>query len=133
MLRYNIRPFWMSFQVDTDFNPGIICTDPEDGTAITLGSLDCGSDTKYLTLVSTTQMARSKINLDGDGLNVPSKIINCSFVCSDSDNQTVQGSIEVEITDANDNMPMFSQGSFDKDIDNYQPTGFLLSVAVKCK
>ena len=74
-------------------------------------------------------MTLSKINLDVDDLNVPSKIINCSFVCSDSDNQTVQGSIEVEITDANDNMPMFSQGSFDKDIDNFQPTGFLLSVS----
>lgn len=111
-------------------DPEITCTDPEN-MGVTLGSLNCGTaDNGYLSLNPTSYLLTMVTAYDLDNQTPPltSKTFSCTFICTDGTGQMSEASLEVKISDANDEPPTFLATMFSVNIDTTQPSGTVISV-----
>lgn len=108
-------------------DPAITVTDP-DGTAVTL-SLNCGADSGYLSINSGTLLVTMVTAYNVDP-SLPSYTITCTITATDATSQTSTCSLEVEVTDANDETPTFGAGMYTINILNTQATGVISTTPV---
>jgi hypothetical protein len=90
---------------------GISATDPE-GSAVTLSLSTCGANTGYLTIHNTTGIVTMATALDLETAGSSPYTITCVVKATDATSQTSTSSLNVIISDANDNQPVFSPASY---------------------
>ncbi|KAK3592360.1 hypothetical protein CHS0354_000978 [Potamilus streckersoni] len=92
-------------------NSGIFSTDPDAGDIITY-SIACGSDSGYLSVIPTTGFVTMITAFDLDSQSLAIYTIGCTLTCTDSGGLMDTSSLNVTITDTNDNTPQFSQAMY---------------------
>ena len=105
-------------------DPGITVTDPEFPLATVSLTLDCTPDSGHLSIDSTTRRVTMTTAYDLDP-SLASYTIVCTLKGEDGTGQSSTSTLEVEITDANDNAPLFSQAMYTINILNTQAFGVI--------
>lgn len=88
----------------------ISATDPE-GTAVTL-TLDCGADSGYLTMDAATGIVTMATSYDLEAAGVDAYTISCVVTATDSTSQTATSTLDVNVSDGNDEPPVFTSASY---------------------
>ena len=85
---------------------------------------DCDGDSGHLFIDSVTRLVTMVTTYHLDPF-LPTYTIRCNITATDGTGQSSTSSLEVQITDANDNPPIFSSGGYTVYILNTSPLGVI--------
>lgn len=92
-------------------DPGISATDPEGATVSF--SIDCGSDSGYLTMDSASGLVTMTTAFDLEAESVNRYIIRCKVIATDATGEMSNATLNVDVTDGNDLAPVFESTSYE--------------------
>ncbi|KAL3874378.1 hypothetical protein ACJMK2_037404 [Sinanodonta woodiana] len=91
-------------------NPGLSVRDTDVGDSVSY-SMNCGSNSGYMTMASSTGLLTYAINYDLDKPGLPTAI-TCIVTATDSGGLTATATLSVDIAEINDNTPTFLSSSY---------------------
>ncbi|KAL3872815.1 hypothetical protein ACJMK2_036014 [Sinanodonta woodiana] len=91
-------------------NPGLSVIDTDIGDTVSY-SMNCGSNSGYMTMASSTGLLTYAINYDLDKPGLPTAI-TCIVTARDSGGLTATATLSVSIAEINDNTPTFLSTSY---------------------
>ncbi|KAL3874390.1 hypothetical protein ACJMK2_037416, partial [Sinanodonta woodiana] len=96
--------------VGQQMNPKLSVSDTDVGDSVSY-SMDCGSNSGYMTIASSTGLLTYAINYDLDKPGLPTAI-TCIVTATDSGGLTATATLSVDIAEINDNTPTFLSSSY---------------------
>ncbi|KAL3874383.1 hypothetical protein ACJMK2_037409, partial [Sinanodonta woodiana] len=96
--------------VGQQINPKLSVSDTDVGDSVSY-SMDCGSNSGYMTMASSTGLLTYAINYDLDKSGLPTAI-TCIVTATDSGGLTATATVSVDIAEINDNTPTFLSSSY---------------------
>ncbi|KAK3583305.1 hypothetical protein CHS0354_038915 [Potamilus streckersoni] len=91
-------------------NPGLSVIDTDVGDSVSY-SMNCGSNSGYMTMASSSGLLTYAINYDLDKPGLPTAI-TCIVTARDSGGLTATATLSVNIAEINDNTPAFLSSSY---------------------
>ncbi|XP_045159272.2 cadherin-23-like [Mercenaria mercenaria] len=102
--------------------PSFSVTDPDSGDTATL-TFDCGSDTGYFLMDSSSGQVSFQSDYDLDASSAPPTTVTCTVTVTDSGGLTDTCTLTITIADDNDNSPIFSPATYSFHISYYAVVG----------
>ncbi|XP_045187476.2 cadherin-23-like [Mercenaria mercenaria] len=102
--------------------PSFGVTDPDSGDTATL-TFDCGSDTGYFLMDSSSGQVSFQSDYDLDASSAPPTTVTCTVTVTDSGGLTDTCTLTITIADENDNSPIFSPATYSFYISYYAVVG----------